>query len=124
MKRLLFIICLLSLTLPLSLSAQEDVAYWGKEDAYLLRQAKYMYELVDEALDEYPPVVGAPTSRKLALYNLDAMLHETKYDNTEPFKSFVASRASKVIKDMTDEEKAEMREKEEFILNKLQITRD
>ena len=86
--------------LPSVVQAQEDVAYWGKEDAYLLRQAKYMYELVDEALDEYPPVVGAPTSRKLALYNLDAMLHETKYDNTEPFKSFVASRTSKVIADM------------------------
>lgn len=88
------------ISLPSIVQAQEDVAYWGKEDAYLLRQAKYMYELVDEALDEYPPVVGAPTSRKLALYNLDAMLHETKYDNTEPFKSFVASRASKVIADM------------------------
>lgn len=88
------------ISLPSVVQAQEDVAYWGKEDAYLLRQAKYMYELVDEALDEYPPVVGAPTSRKLALYNLDAMLHETKYDNTEPFKSFVASRASKVIADM------------------------
>ena len=59
-----------------------------------------MYELVDEALDEYPPVVGAPTSRRLALYNLDAMLHETKYDNSEPFKSFVSSRANKVIEDM------------------------
>ena len=47
---------------PSLLQAQEDVADWGKEDAYLLRQAKYMYELVDEALDEYPPVVGAPTS--------------------------------------------------------------
>ena len=86
--------------LPNVASAQEDVAYWGKEDAYLLRQAKYMYELVDEALDEYPPVAGAPTSRRLALYNLDAMLHETKYDNTEPFKTFVASRVGKVIEDM------------------------
>ncbi|MBR3886065.1 MAG: MBL fold metallo-hydrolase, partial [Alistipes sp.] len=97
------------ISLPSVVQAQEDVAYWGKEDAYLLRQAKYMYELVDEALDEYPPVVGAPTSRKLALYNLDAMLHETKYDNTEPFKSFVASRASKVIKDMSQPVKKGMK---------------
>ena len=97
------------ISLPSVVQAQEDVAYWGKEDAYLLRQAKYMYELVDEALDEYPPVVGAPTSRKLALYNLDAMLHETKYDNTEPFKSFVASRTSKVIKDMSQPVKKGMK---------------
>lgn len=95
-----FLVALAFVSLPNTLLAQEDVAYWGKEDAYLLRQAKYMYELVDEALDEYPPVVGAPTSRRLALYNLDAMLHETKYDNSEPFKSFVSSRANKVIEDM------------------------
>ncbi len=95
-----FLVALAFVSLPNTLLAQEDVAYWGKEDAYLLRQAKYMYELVDEALDEYPPVVGAPTSRRLALYNLDAMLHETKYDNSEPFKAFVSSRANKVIEDM------------------------
>lgn len=109
-KALFSIIAAVALVaLPSIVQAQEDVAYWGKEDAYLLRQAKYMYELVDEALDEYPPVVGAPTSRKLALYNLDAMLHETKYDNTEPFKSFVASRASKVIKDMSQPVKKGMK---------------
>ena len=95
-----FLVALAFVSLPNTLLAQEDVAYWGEADAYLLRQAKYMYELVDEALDEYPPVVGAPTSRRLALYNLDAMLHETKYDNSEPFKSFVSSRANKVVEDM------------------------
>jgi L-ascorbate metabolism protein UlaG (beta-lactamase superfamily) len=102
MKHYLFSIftALMFVALPELAAAQEDVAYWGKEDAYLLRQAKYMYELVDEALTEFPPAVGAPTERRLALYNLDAMLHETKYDNTEPFKSFVSSRVGKVIEDM------------------------
>ena len=95
-----FLVALAFVSLPNVVVAQEDVAYWGEADAYLLRQAKYMYELVDEALDEYPPVVGAPTSRRLALYNLDAMLHETKYDNSEPFKAFVSSRAGKVVADM------------------------
>ena len=95
-----FLVALAFVSLPNVVVAQEDVAYWGEADAYLLRQAKYMYELVDEALDEYPPVVGAPTPRRLALYNLDAMLHETKYDNSEPFKAFVSSRANKVIEDM------------------------
>ena len=102
MKHYLFSIfsALMFVALPELAAAQEDVAYWGKEDAYLLRQAKYMYELVDEALTEFPPAVGAPTERRLALYNLDAMLHETKYDNTDPFKSFVSSRVGKVIEDM------------------------
>ena len=78
----------------------EPVAFWGKEDAYLLKQAAHMFSLADQALTENPPVVGAPTARKLALYNLDAMLHEVKYDNTEPFCYFIDSRIGKVIEDM------------------------
>lgn len=78
----------------------EPVAFWGKEDAYLLKQAAHMFSLADEALSENPPVVGAPMARKLALYNLDAMLHEVKYDNTEPFCNFIDSRIGKVIEDM------------------------
>ena len=85
---------------PLSLAAQNDVAFWGEQEAYLMRQASHIYTLVDQALDEYPPVVGAPTTRRLALYGLDAMLHEVKYDASEPLFNFVSSRVNKVIDDM------------------------
>ena len=78
----------------------EPVAFWGKEDAYLLKQAAKMFALTDQALTENPPVVGAPMARKLALYNLDAMLHEVKYDNSQPFCDFIDSRIGKVIEDM------------------------
>ena len=78
----------------------EPVAFWGKEEAYLLKQAAKMFALTDQALTENPPVVGAPMARKLALYNLDVMLHEVKYDNTEPFCDFIDSRIGKVIEDM------------------------
>lgn len=81
-------------------NSAEPVAFWGKEDAYLLKQAAHMFSLADQALTENPPVVGAPTARKLALYNLDAMLHEVKYDNTEPFCDFIDSRIGKVIEDI------------------------
>ncbi len=104
MKKLNFILLsFISLTLATEALAQtssEPVAFWGKEDAYLLKQAAHMFNLADQALSENPPVIGAPTARKLALYNLDAMLHETKYDNTEPFCNFIDSRMSKVIEDM------------------------
>ena len=105
MKKL-FCISLLSLfaTANLTVMAQtksaEPVAFWGKEDAYLLKQAAQMFSLADQALTENPPVVGAPMARKLALYNLDAMLHEVKYDNSQPFCDFIDSRIGKVIEDM------------------------
>lgn len=102
MKRFLILLALISSTIIASAQQKsaEPVAFWGKEDAYLLKQASHMFNLVDEALTENPPVVGAPMARKLALYNLDAMLHEVKYDNTEPFCNFIDSRIGKVIEDM------------------------
>ena len=102
MKRFLILLALISSTIIASAQQKsaEPVAFWGKEDAYLLKQASHMFNLVDEALTENPPVVGAPMARKLALYNLDAMLHEVKYDNTEPFFNFIDSRIGKVIEDM------------------------
>ncbi len=80
--------------------AQENKEFWGKSEAYLNNQAFRMFELADQALTENPPVEGAPMVRKLALYNLDAMLHETKYDNSEPFNNFIKSRIGKVIADL------------------------
>lgn len=102
MKRFLILLALISSTIIASAQQKsaEPVAFWGKEDAYLLKQASHMFNLVDEALTENPPVVGAPMARKLALYNLDAMLHEVKYDNTEPFCNFIDSRIGKVIEDI------------------------
>ena len=76
--------------------------FWGKSDAYLHKQAFQMFDLIDEALTENPPTIGAPMVRKLALYNLDAMLHETKYDNTEPFKQFVDSRMQKLLVELNN----------------------
>ncbi len=83
-------LCILLLT-PQSTYAQkkdgiERSAFWGNSEKYLNRQAFKMFDLIDQALTENPPVTGAPMNRKLALYNLDAMLHETKYDNG-PFQS-------------------------------------
>ena len=71
-----------SLLIPSGAKAQEKntiekSAFWGNSEAYLNKQAFQMFNLIDQALTENPPVPGAPMVRKLALYNLDAMLHET-----------------------------------------------
>lgn len=97
MKQILIIFCLLSVSFQALAQDKKKATngeFWGKSEAYLHKQAFQMFGLIDEALTKNPPVVGAPMVRKLALYNLDAMLHETKYDNTEPFNNFVDSRIS------------------------------
>ncbi len=90
-------------------NAIERSAFWGNSEVYLNKQAFQMFNLVDQALTENPPVPGAPMVRKLALYNLDAMLHETKYDNSEPFNGFITSRINKVIADLSNPVKKGMK---------------
>ena len=106
-------LCILLLT-PQSTYAQkkdgiERSAFWGNSEKYLNRQAFKMFDLIDQALTENPPVTGAPMNRKLALYNLDAMLHETKYDNGKPLGNFIASRMDKVITDLSSPVKKGMK---------------
>jgi L-ascorbate metabolism protein UlaG (beta-lactamase superfamily) len=93
--------------MPCSTNAQEKntiekSAFWGNSEAYLNKQAFRMFDLIDLALTENPPTIGSSMVRKLALYNLDVMLHETKYDNSEPFYSFLFSRINKVITDLSE----------------------
>lgn len=106
-------LCILLLT-PQSTYAQkkdgiERSAFWGNSEKYLNRQAFKMFDLIDQALTENPPVTGAPMNRKLALYNLDAMLHETQYDNGKPLGNFIASRMDKVITDLSSPVKKGMK---------------
>ena len=103
MKNILIIFCLLSIgiqTVAQDKKKATNGEFWGKSEAYLHKQAFQMFGLIDEALTENPPTVGAPMVRKLALFNLDAMLHETKYDNTESFNTFVDSRMQKLITEL------------------------
>ena len=51
---------------------------WKNPDNYLPEQAYRMFDLISEAMDKFPPTVNESTERKLALYLMDAMLHETK----------------------------------------------
>lgn len=73
---------------------------WKNPDTYLPTQAVCMFGLIDEALTEFPPVVGETTERKLALYLMDAMLHETKYDADEALFQFADKRIKKLVADL------------------------
>ena len=99
-----------SLFVVLTVSAQSRTfKFHSNPDYYLQVQSEYAFKLVDEGLDAFPPVVGAPIERKMALYNLDVLLHDTRNDNSEAFKEFVNSRVSKLIDDLDKPLKRGMR---------------
>lgn len=105
MKKSVFITLLSALLSTCALWAQDKnaadkSAFWGNADKYLHNQAFVMFDLIDRTLTDNPPVTGASPVRKLALYNLDVLLHETRYDNSEPLYGFLNSRIEKTLSDM------------------------
>ena len=98
MKKIILLGMALLLCLPLIAQTNtEDNEFWGSSDSYLQRQTARALDLVNQALQEYPPMVGNVTPRRLALSNLDAILHNTIFDKSEPLMQFVSTRIQQVI---------------------------
>jgi L-ascorbate metabolism protein UlaG (beta-lactamase superfamily) len=98
MKKTMLLGVALLLCLPMMAQTNaEDNEFWGSSDSYLQRQTARALDLVNQALQEYPPMVGNVTPRRLALSNLDAILHNTIFDKCEPLMQFVSTRILQVI---------------------------
>lgn len=82
---------------------------WKNPDSYLPLQSERMFNLIDQALTEFPPAIGEPTERKLALYLFDAMLHETRYDDSESLFQFADARIAKLIAELENPVKKGMK---------------
>ena len=115
MKKLIYTVlagCALMIAMPQEVFAQSAkpiVNYHNNADAYIARQAEETFLVVDQALDAYPPVVGPAVERRIALYCLDQLLHDTRNDNSEAMQEFVQSRVNKVLKDMKQPVKSGMK---------------
>ena len=98
MKKISLLGMALLLCLPLIAQTNtEDNEFWGSSDSYLQRQTARALDLVNQAIQEYPPMVGNVTPRRLALSNLDAILHNTIFDKSEPLMQFVSTRIQQAI---------------------------
>ena len=71
--------------------------FHGNPDYYLEVQGTHLFRNTDKALDEFPPMVNASVARKLALFSLDALHHDTRYDNSDAMREFCNSRMEKVV---------------------------
>jgi L-ascorbate metabolism protein UlaG (beta-lactamase superfamily) len=115
MKKLLCTVltgCALLLATPQELFAQSPkpiINYHKNPEAYLARQAEENFLAIDQALDAHPPVVGPAVERRIALYSLDLLLHDTRNDNSEAMQEFVQSRIHKVLKDIKQPVKSGMK---------------
>ena len=69
--------------------AQSFIHYWGKPETMLQDQASLIFEQSYKILEKYPPSTQASDERKLALYALDALLHDTRMDNSPVYFAYI-----------------------------------
>jgi len=87
MNKLFLLIC--TIMLCVQMQAQEKLHYWNDSDAYLQDQATLIFEQAYKIFAAYPPDVTVGDERKMALYALDALLHDTRIDHGTAFISYL-----------------------------------
>ena len=81
--------------------------YWGKTDAMLQDQAALLFEQAHTVLDKYPPSADAGDERKLALFAMDALLHDARLDATRAMTNYVERRFRHVADKLETEKPGE-----------------
>ena len=70
--------------------------YWRNPDVYLVDQAKVLFGLIDETLEKNPASTEPSAERQLALASLDALLHDTRNDDSPALHAFLDRRMARV----------------------------
>ncbi|MCL4691300.1 MAG: MBL fold metallo-hydrolase [Candidatus Hydrogenedentes bacterium] len=72
----------------------------ANDNAYMDRQAEALLHEVDATLTRVPPQIPEPNERKLALYLLDAVLHDVHAPNRAPVQSFYPTRLKRLADEL------------------------
>ena len=70
--------------------------YWRNPDGYLEDQAKVLFGLIDETIERNPASAEPSAERQLALASLDALLHDTRNDDSPALHAFLDRRMARV----------------------------
>jgi len=92
-----------------SIFAQQDrpLQYWNNPDGMLQEQAALLFEQAHVIFEKYPPSSVACDERKLALFSLDALLHDVRLDNTKALTDYVEKRFLHVLQKLENEKLGE-----------------
>ena len=69
--------------------AQEPLNYWRNPEMMIQDQATLLFQQAHKILSRYPPSTVVNDERKLALFSLDALLHDTRLDNGKAFIDYI-----------------------------------
>lgn len=86
---------------------QPPLEYWNNPDGMLQDQAALLFEQAHAILAKYPPAATACEERKLALFAMDALLHDVRLDNTKALTDYVEKRFLRVLEKLSNEKPSE-----------------
>jgi len=79
--------------------------YWRNPDGYLDDQAKVLFGLIDATLGRNPATTEPSAERQLALASLDALLHDTRNDDSPALHAFLDMRMTRVLAQLKERPK-------------------
>lgn len=71
--------------------------YWKDADGYYDNQGEVLFSLIDRTLEQHPASATPSAERQLALASLDALLHDTFFDDCDAFHAFLETRVERVL---------------------------
>ena len=82
---------------------QPPLNYWRNPDGLLQEQATLLFEQAHTILAKYPPSPLTCEERKLALFAIDALLHDVRLDDTKALTDYVEKRFQHVLETLKNE---------------------
>ena len=70
--------------------------YWRNPDGYLDDQASVLFGLIDETVESNPATTDPSAERQLALAALDALVHDTRNDDSPALHAFLDRRMTRI----------------------------
>src|SRR5690606_30574421 len=86
-----------------TVAQEERINYWNDSTGMIQEQASIVFNQISEALDQDRPRIAESEARKLALFSLDVLLHDTRNDNARPLRSFITKRINNVLLQLSND---------------------
>ena len=99
----LILICCIPFAGGSVFAQQAPVNYWKNPDGMLQDQAALIFEQAHKILAKHPPSVYVSDERKLALFSIDALLHDVRLDNGVAFREYIDKRHLQVVERLINE---------------------
>lgn len=86
--------------LPVMLSAQNPINYWGRPAAFMQEQTSQTFDLIKKIIKDNPPSPKISLIRQSALLHLDWIFHDPRLDSLTLTQQFLIGQVRNVVNEL------------------------